>query len=95
LEIIGTGYKCVFDKESRILTFSLGYSHLIKFKLHEDIDCSIIKKDKVLRFRSSNFSQLYNALFIIKAFRKINIFKGKGIKFKKEFIKLKVGKKKR
>ena len=54
-----------------------------------------MKKKKKLKFilHGVNLFNLYAVAYAIKLLRPLNIYKGKGVKFENEFIKLKQGKK--
>ena len=91
LEINGVGYRASI--EGNILTLQLGYSHDIKLAIPEDLDVKCVKpteisvngisKQKVGQFASE-----------IRKLRKPEPYKGKGIKYREEFIRRKEGKKK-
>lgn len=88
LEIVGVGYRV--SLKSNVLTFALGYSHPIDYKLPEGITASV-KKTKVML--SGIDKELLGATAAkIRSFRKPEPYKGKGIKYAEELVKRKVGK---
>jgi large subunit ribosomal protein L6 len=88
LEIIGVGYRV--EMKSDVLTFALGYSHPVVFKLPGGIT-ALIDKSKVTL--SGIDKELLGATAAkIRAFRSPEPYKGKGIKYAEEHIRRKVGK---
>lgn len=90
LEIIGTGFKVKMDGEN--LTFDLGYSHPVVFKKVDGITFAIEgnSKVKVMGIDRQLVGQVASK---IKAIKKPDPYKGKGIRYDGEKIKLKPGKK--
>ena len=90
LRIFGIGFK--MQKKNKNLYFSLGFSHILVF--NNDLNIYVKPFRNTYLFLSSKS----NSLLIkrgkeYKKLKKINIYKGKGIRFLKEKIKLKIGKK--
>ena len=88
LEIAGVGYRA--ELSGRTVTFHLGYSHPIIYKLPDGIDAKIEKTrvtlsgiDKELLGRTASK---------IRSFRKPEPYKGKGIRYADETVKRKAGK---
>jgi large subunit ribosomal protein L6 len=88
LEIVGVGYRVQLKKN--VLTFSLGYSHPIVFKLPEGVTASVQKSQIILSGIDKEL--LGETAAKIRSFRKPEPYKGKGIKYVGERIKRKVGK---
>jgi large subunit ribosomal protein L6 len=89
LEIEGVGYKAV--AEGKTLVLSLGYSHPIRFELPEGITAVVDKNTVTI---SGNDKQMVGQVAAeIRAYRKPEPYKGKGIHYKGEVIRRKVGKK--
>lgn len=88
LEVIGIGYKIFLF--NNYIYLILGFSHLIKLKLPEKCDIFVHSNDKSINIIHSNKFFLGNLLSIIKKTKKMNIYKGKGIKnvYKKIELKL-------
>jgi large subunit ribosomal protein L6 len=88
LEIVGVGYRV--SLKSNVLTFAVGYSHPIDFKLPEGVSASVEKTKVTL---SGIDKELLGATAAkIRSFRKPEPYKGKGIKYIEERVKRKVGK---
>ena len=88
LEIVGVGYRV--DLKSNVLTFALGYSHPVVYKLPEGITASVDKSRVVLNGIDKEL--LGATAATIRGFRKPEPYKGKGIKYAEERIRRKVGK---
>lgn len=87
----GLGFK-VF-KEEKQLIFKLGYSHDIVVDIPSGIKAELLKANQFILY-SSDWEKLTQFCANLKKLRKINPYKGKGLLFKNESIKLKEGKKK-
>ena len=95
MELVGVGYKVFLSKTSNnnvLLHFRLGFSHPLFFKIPSKIDVFCHKSTNIYFWGSSlnNISQLASK---IKAYKTPEPYKGKGILYKNEKIKLKEGKK--
>ncbi|MDY6951867.1 MAG: 50S ribosomal protein L6 [Thermodesulfobacteriota bacterium] len=88
LEVNGVGYRV--DLKSNVLTFTLGYSHPIVYKLPDGITATV-EKDRVV-LSGIDKELLGAAAATIRGFRKPEPYKGKGIKYVEERIRRKVGK---
>ena len=88
LEISGVGYRV--DLRSNVLTFTLGYSHPVVYKLPDGITASVEKNRVVLAGIDKEL--LGSTAATIRSFRKPEPYKGKGIKYAEERIRRKVGK---
>ena len=86
--IRGIGLRINFLEDSvNNLKLKLGYSHLIYLKYSEELIISLFKK-KIL-IRSYNNILLGNFCILLKKFRPINVFTGKGLHIKRSKFKLK------
>lgn len=91
--IVGLGFKIkrlYLSTKVRFLRVEVGYSHIILFKISNDVRF-YIKKKSFLLF-SLNFHQLKNISIRLRNFRKLNYYKEKGILYLTEVLKLKSGK---
>ncbi len=88
LEIVGIGYRA--ELSGGVATFHLGYSHPIKYELPKGIDAKIEKTKITLTGIDKEVLGMTAAK--IRSFRKPEPYKGKGIKYAKEYIKRKAGK---
>ncbi len=93
LEIIGIGYK-VSISSNNLLEFYLGYAHTIHFLLPEEIEASVESKGKnpKLILKSHDKQLLGQVTANIRALRKPEPYKGKGIRIQGEYVRRKQGK---
>jgi len=89
LEITGVGYKAAVV--GRNITLNLGFSHPIIFELPQGIDASV-EKNTVLSIKGSDKYLVGQVASKIRAYKKPEPYKGKGIKYKDEVIIRKEGK---
>ena len=88
LEIIGVGYQA--SMEGNRLRLQIGYSHDIYFDLPEGI---IVKAERTTISIEGIDKQLVGSVAAkIRSFRQPEPYKGKGIRYKDEFVKTKQGK---
>ncbi|MEE8336399.1 MAG: 50S ribosomal protein L6 [Candidatus Neomarinimicrobiota bacterium] len=88
LEIRGIGYQA--NMQGKYLVLQLGYSHDIYFEPPEGIN---IKSDRTTLSISGINKQLVGEVSAkIRSFRKPEPFKGKGIRYKDEYVRSKQGK---
>ena len=91
LELVGVGYRAAL--KGNILNLQLGYSHDINFDIPEGIKI-LVEKQTTLKISGAD-KQLVGAVASkIKTLRKIEPYKGKGIREKGQHILKKEGKKK-
>jgi len=90
LEIVGTGY--TVKSQGDDLIFKLGYSHLITFKKVAGIKFTVKGTNKII-IEGIDKQLVGEIAYQIKSLRKPDPYKGKGIRYKGEVIKLKPGKK--
>jgi large subunit ribosomal protein L6 len=89
LDIVGIGYRA--DLKGRVATFTLGYSHPIEFLLPEGVDMKIDKQTHIIL--SGYDRQLLGQVAAnIRALRKPDPYKNKGIRYTGEVLRKKVGK---
>ena len=89
LDIVGIGYRA--DVKGKIATFTLGYSHPIEVLLPEGVD---LKIDKQTHLVLSGYDRqlLGQVAANIRALRKPDPYKNKGIRYTGEALRKKVGK---
>jgi large subunit ribosomal protein L6 len=90
LEIVGVGYRA--QVQGQKITFNLGFSHPVDFTLPEGIKAEIDKKQTALSLTGIDKQQIGQVAANIKALRPPDAYKGKGIRYAGERIKLKAGK---
>jgi large subunit ribosomal protein L6 len=88
LEINGVGYRAEVSGDS--VTFALGYSHPIVFKLPKSISAKVDKNRLMLT--SADKDELGQISAKLRELRPPEPYKGKGVKYAEEVIKKKVGK---
>ena len=89
LDIVGIGYRA--DVKGRVATFTLGYSHPIEFLLPEGVDLKIDKQTHLVL--SGHDRQLLGQVAAnIRALRKPDPYKNKGVRYTGEMLRKKVGK---
>ena len=91
LELIGVGYRAALKGNQ--LNLQLGYSHDINFDIPEGIKI-IVEKQTTIKINGSNKQQVGAVASKLKTFRKIEPYKGKGIREKGQYVLKKEGKKK-
>ena len=90
MEITGVGYRA--QVQGQKINFTLGYSHPIEFSLPQGITAEVDKKQTILTLRGIDRHLIGQVAANIRALRPPNVYKGKGIRYGGEVIKLKVGK---
>jgi large subunit ribosomal protein L6 len=90
LEINGIGYRA--QVQGKKITFTLGYSHPVEFDLPEGISAQVDKKQTQLTIEGIDKQLVGQVAANIRALRPPDIYKGKGIRYAGEVLKLKVGK---
>jgi len=89
LDIVGIGYRA--DIKGKIATFTLGYSHPIEVLLPDGVDMKIDKQTHLVL--SGYDRQLLGQVAAnIRALRKPDPYKNKGIRYTGEVLRKKVGK---
>jgi large subunit ribosomal protein L6 len=89
LEILGVGYKA--EVQGDVLVLTLGYSHQIRFSIPKGIKISVEKSMKIT-IHGADKQQVGQVASDIRGMRAPDSYKGKGIRFEGEKIKLKAGK---
>ena len=89
LEVIGVGYRA--DVQGDNLHLALGYSHPVDFPLPRGITASVDKQNRIT-LQGADKELLGLTAARIRALRKPEPYKGKGIKYAEEVIQRKVGK---
>ncbi len=89
LEISGLGYKAELDGNTLVL--NVGYSHAVRFDLPEGITAAI-EKNTVVTLSGIDKQMVGQVAANIRAVRKPEPYKGKGIRYANEKIRRKAGK---
>ena len=91
LELVGVGYRAAL--KGKQLNLQLGYSHDINYDIPEGIKIEV-EKQTTLKISGSDKQQVGSVASKIKTYRKIEPYKGKGIREKGQYVLKKEGKKK-
>jgi len=90
LDIVGIGYRA--QMQGKAIQLALGYSHPVVFPLPEGISAEI-ERQTAITLRGADKALLGETAAKLRALRKPDPYKGKGIKYSDEVIRRKVGKK--
>ena len=91
LELVGVGYRAALKGNQ--LNLQLGYSHDINFDIPEGVKITV-EKQTTLKITGKDKQQVGAVASKLKTFRKIEPYKGKGIREKGQYVLKKEGKKK-
>jgi large subunit ribosomal protein L6 len=98
LDLVGIGYKV--DAKPKAITLSLGYSHPIEFPLPPGISVKVARQTRniqnyvaTITVSGADKQQVGQVAADIRSLRKPDSYKGKGIRYAGEMVRLKVGKK--
>jgi len=91
LEIVGVGYKAAVA--GKTLKLSLGYSHDVDFQIPDGVEIKCAKPTEI-EITGSDFQVVGQVAAEIRDWRRPEPYKGKGVKYKGEYIFRKEGKKK-
>jgi len=90
LEISGVGFKA--EVKGKEILFALGFSHPINFKLPEGLTAEVDAKQTRLTVRGVDKHLLGLTVAKIRSLRPPEPYKGKGIRYRDEHVRRKVGK---
>jgi large subunit ribosomal protein L6 len=90
LEIVGIGYRAQMQGKS--IQLALGYSHPVLFPLPDGVTAEI-DKQIAITLRGADKALLGQTAAKLRALRKPDPYKGKGIRYAGEVVRRKVGKK--
>jgi large subunit ribosomal protein L6 len=90
LEIVGIGYRAQLTGKN--LQLALGYSHPVIFPLPDGVQAEV-ERQVSITLKGADKAQLGQVAAKLRALRKPDPYKGKGIKYAEEQIRRKVGKK--
>ncbi len=94
LELVGVGFKAE-ARSKQLLEMSLGYSHSVYFQLPDGVSAAtetLKGKSPTITLESIDKQLLGQISAKLKSLRKVEPYKGKGIRFKGEQIRRKAGK---
>lgn len=94
LEIVGVGFKAE-AQANNVLQLSLGYSHIIYFAIPQEVKASTVTekgKNPIVILESIDKQLLGHIAAKIKSLRKVEPYKGKGVRVLGETVRRKAGK---
>jgi large subunit ribosomal protein L6 len=98
LDLVGIGYKV--DAKPKAITLTLGYSHPIEFPIPQGIAVKVEKQTKgiqnyvsTITISGADRQQVGQFAADLRALRRPDAYKGKGLRYASEVVRLKVGKK--
>lgn len=89
LDIVGVGYRA--EVKGTFVQFALGYSHPVIYNIPETIKIEIDKSNRIT-ISGADRQQVGQVAAEIRSLRRPDPYKGKGIKYTKEVLRLKAGK---
>lgn len=89
LSVLGVGYRA--DVKGRNLVMNLGYSHPIEFAIPDGIDVAVDKQNNIT-IGGCDKQQVGQVAAKIRSFREPDHYKGKGVRYADEYVRLKAGK---
>ena len=93
LELVGVGFKAA--NTGNTLDLALGYSHNIIFEIPKELKVETLTekgKNPLITLEGSDKQLIGQVAAKIKSLRKVEPYKGKGIRFTGEFVRRKAGK---
>jgi large subunit ribosomal protein L6 len=93
LELVGVGYKVT--AQSNVLELSLGYSHNVFLAVPAEVKVTAAQEkgaNPTIYLESADKQLIGQVAAKIKSLRKVEPYKGKGIRFTGEFVRRKAGK---
>jgi large subunit ribosomal protein L6 len=89
MEIQGTGYRA--EVQGSILSLNLGHSHPVQYVLPPGIKATV-ERQTIIRLEGIDKELLGQTAAKIRAFRPVEPYKGKGVRYSGEHVHRKVGK---
>jgi len=89
LSVLGVGYRA--DVKGSTLVMQLGYSHPINFSIPAGVVIDVDKQNNIV-VKGIDKQAVGQAAAEIRAFRKPDHYKGKGIRYADEYVRIKAGK---
>jgi large subunit ribosomal protein L6 len=90
LEVVGTGFNV--KMQGKDLVFKVGYSHLVIYKETEGVTFAVEGTNKVI-ISGRDKQRVGEIAYKVKMLKKPDAYKGKGIKYEGEKLRIKPGKK--
>jgi len=92
LALLGVGYRA--DVKGQNINLNLGYSHLIDFPLPDGVKGSLVKegRDTFVKLEGADKQLVGQVAAQIRALRPPEPYKGKGVRYRDEYVRRKAGK---
>jgi large subunit ribosomal protein L6 len=90
LDIVGVGYRA--QVQGRKIVLSLGYSHAVEYTLPEGINAAMDQKQTQITLTGVDKQKIGQVAANLRALRSPDAYKGKGLRYSGQRLKLKVGK---
>ncbi len=91
LTLVGVGYKAQVQGDK--LNLSLGFSHPIVHQMPEGVKCDVVTPTEIL-IKGINKQKVGQVAAEVRAYRKPEPYKGKGVRYSDEVVRIKETKKK-
>lgn len=91
LEIHGTGYRV--EQKGDVIVLNVGYSNPVEFKVPADIKAEVEPKKNLITLTGIDKQRIGQVSADLRNVRPPDVYKGKGIRYKDENVRLKEGKK--
>lgn len=89
LEVVGVGYRA--EVTDGVLQMSLGYSHPMRYQIPEGISVTV-ERNVLITVEGIDKQRVGQVAAEIRAFRRPDVYKGKGVRYVGEKVRKKVGK---
>ncbi len=89
LEVVGVGYRA--EVTEGVLQMSLGYSHPVRYRIPEGISVSV-ERNVIITVEGIDKQRVGQVAAEIRAARRPDVYKGKGVRYVGEKVRKKVGK---
>lgn len=89
LEVIGVGYRA--EVKGSKLVMQLGYSHPVEYAIPDGVAIKV-ERNTSLEVSGADKQRVGQVAAIIRGFRPPDSYKGKGVRYKGEYVRLKQGK---
>jgi large subunit ribosomal protein L6 len=86
LRVKGVGYKFNLNMDHHIVTVEVGYSYFLQACFDTEFDPTLHKKSIELEVQSNNLLRLTTFLSKIRKLRPPDVYKGKGIRYRKDSV---------
>jgi len=90
LDIVGVGYRAQVQGQKIVL--SLGYSHPVEFLLPDGVSATMDQKQTQITITGIDKQKIGQVAANLRALRSPDAYKGKGVRYSGQRLKLKVGK---